>query len=181
MWYGRDAYVEINGVLIGIEAPARRGDDQVSNRIDLIPVTGCAAPVRGGQFAPPKCASAACATSGTLGRPAVLPAQKHHRRVADLLEFGLRCAGASAQGKTLHRRGGDLCATVRFLGIEAGSAKQPRQRSVRSSHQHRELRARRRVVACRVSECAGDETTLRLILARHLPDHRGKKPGEPVA
>ena len=40
--------VEINGVLIGIEAPARRGDDQVSDRIDLIPAAGGVAPIRDG-------------------------------------------------------------------------------------------------------------------------------------
>jgi hypothetical protein len=43
---GRD--VQINGVLVGIEAPARRGDDQVSDWIDLTPATGRAAPIRDG-------------------------------------------------------------------------------------------------------------------------------------
>ena len=38
--------VEIDGVLIRIKAPARRGDDQVPDRIDFIPAAGRVAPIR---------------------------------------------------------------------------------------------------------------------------------------
>ena len=37
--------VEINGILIGIESPACRGNDQVSDRIDLTSAAGGASPV----------------------------------------------------------------------------------------------------------------------------------------
>ena len=62
--------VEINGVLIGIEAPARRGDDQVPDRIDLIPAAGCVAPVREGRA-------------------------EHHQRIAHLLLAGRSQFGTS--------------------------------------------------------------------------------------
>ena len=55
--------VEIDGVLIGIEAPARRGDGEVPDRIDLVPAASRAAPIRDG-FA------------------------EHHQRLANLLVAG---------------------------------------------------------------------------------------------